>query len=259
MTIKLSVCIEMIFSDLPIEERISRVAQSSLKAFEFWDWQQKDLSLINERRKIHKLDVAAFLMEPKGNLVSKLDPEYVKEGVRRSVKTAKMLDCSNLIVVVGQEDPLLNRQEQHKNIVNSLKIAAPIAEDAGINLVVEPLNVKVNHRGFFLSSSYEAFEIIEEVGSPIIKVLLDIYHQQVQEGNIIATITKNIDKIGYFHVADVPGRHEPGTGEINFQNVIKAIKETGFAGYIGLEYRPSIEPCQSFQTIIEIVAAENCH
>ena len=104
--------------------------------------------------------------------------------------------------------------------------------------MVEPLNILVNHRGYFLSQSKEAFQIIDEVGSSNVKILFDIYHQQISEGNLIANITANIDKIGHFHVADNPGRHEPGTGEINYTNVFAAIRKTGFDGFVGMEMWP---------------------
>ena len=111
-------------------------------------------------------------------------------------------------------------------------------EGSEVMVVLEPLNVLVDHRGYFLSSSEESFRIIEAVGSANVKLLYDVYHQQITEGNLISTIEKNIRKIGHFHIADVPGRHEPGTGEINYANVIRKIAESEYNGFIGLEYRP---------------------
>jgi hydroxypyruvate isomerase len=253
--IKLSVCIEMIFADHPFEERIDCVAEAGLRAFEFWDWPTKDISLINERRQLHNLEVAAFIMEPRGRLVD-ADAE-LRDGVSHSIATAQILECRNLIALVGRESSALSRQEQHDHIVRGLRQVAPLAEDAGVTLLIEPLNVVVDHAGFYLSSSQEAFQIIEEVGSPNVKVLFDIYHQQVSEGNLIANITEHLDLIGYLHVADVPGRHEPGTGEINYANVLRQISEAGYNGYVGLEYRPSGDSFQSLGTIIEIAAAAN--
>jgi hydroxypyruvate isomerase len=114
--------------------------------------------------------------------------------------------------------------------------------------VLEPLNTLKDHRGYFLASSYEAFEIIEEVGSPAVKVLYDIYHQQITEGNLIPTITENIGLIGHFHVADVPGRHQPGTGEINYKNVFAAIDGSGYNRYVGLEYGPTVATADTIKT-----------
>ena len=255
--IKLSVCIEMIFADRPFGERIDCVAQAGLRAFEFWDWPTKDISLINECRQLHNLEVAAFIMEPRGCLVHADADAELRQGVSRSIATAQILGCQNLIVLVGRESSALSRQEQHDHIVHGLRQVAPLAEDAGVTLLIEPLNVVVDHAGFYLSSSQEAFQIIEEVGSPNVKVLFDIYHQQVSEGNLIANMIEHLDLIGYLHVADVPGRHEPGTGEINYANVLRQISEAGYNGYVGLEYRPSGDSFQSLGTIIEIAAAAN--
>ncbi len=255
--IKLSVCIEMIFADRPFEERIDCVAKAGLGAFEFWDWPAKDIERINERRRLHNLEVATFVMEPRGRLVDAGAHAELKEGLRRSIATAQILGCRNLIVLVGREVSALSRQEQHDNIVRGLKQVAPLAEDAAVTLLIEPLNVLVDHAGFYLSSSQEAFQIVAEVGSPNVKVLFDIYHQQISEGNLIANITAHLDLIGYLHVADVPGRHEPGTGEINYANVMRQINKAGYNGYVGLEYQPSNDPYQSLKTITEMVEAVN--
>lgn len=255
--IKLSVCIETIFADRPFEERIDCVAEAGLGAFEFWDWPSKDINLINKRRQLRNLEVAAFITEPRGRLVNADAEAELKQGVSRSIAVAQILECRNLIVLVGRESSALSRQEQHDNIVRGLKQVAPLAEEAGVILLIEPLNVIVDHVGFYLSSSQEAFQIIGEVNSPNVKVLYDIYHQQISEGNLIANIIKHLDLIGYLHVADVPGRHEPGTGEINYANVIRQVSKAGYSGYVGLEYWPSGDPYQSLKTITDIVDAVN--
>jgi len=255
--IQLSVCIEVIFADRPFEERIGCVAQAGLGAFEFWDWPGKDIERINERRQRHNLEVAAFVMEPRGRLVDADARAELRQGVSRSIATAQILGCRNLIVLVGRESSALSRREQHDNVIRGLKQVAPLAEEAGVTLLIEPLNVVVDHAGFYLSSSQEAFQMVEEVGSPNVKVLFDIYHQQVSEGNLIANITGHLDGIGYLHAADVPGRHEPGTGEINYANVMRQVSAAGYNGYVGLEYRPSGDSFQSLRAITEIAAAVN--
>jgi hydroxypyruvate isomerase len=247
----------MIFADRPFEERIDCVAQAGLRAFEFWDWPGKGIHLINECRQLHDLEVAAFIMEPRGRLVDADAYAELRQGAGRSIAAAQILGCQNLIVLVGRESSALSRQEQHDNIVHGLKQVAPLAEDAGVTLLIEPLNVVVDHAGFYLSSSQEAFQIVEEVNSPNVRVLFDIYHQQVSEGNLLATITEHLDLIGYLHAADVPGRHEPGTGEINYANVMRQVSEAGYNGYVGLEYQPSGDSFRSLKAITEIVAAVN--
>jgi hydroxypyruvate isomerase len=140
------------------------------------------------------------------------------------------------------------RDRQHASIVEGLKRANDLAARSGVTLLievvntlapVEPLHPQENHLEFYLDHAREAFQIVDEVSSPHVKVLFDIYHVQIMEGNLIATIRNNIARIGHFHVGDVPGRHEPGTGEINYANVFQAIRDVAFRGFVAMEYVPS--------------------
>ena len=120
-------------------------------------------------------------------------------------------------------------------------------EENGITLVLEPLNTAVDHAGYYLSSSKEAFLLAKEAGSENVKILFDIYHQQITEGDVIRSIRENISLIGHFHAAGNPGRHEIDTGELNYPNIFRVIQETGYTGYMGLEYfpvKPALEGLQ---------------
>jgi hydroxypyruvate isomerase len=123
-------------------------------------------------------------------------------------------------------------------MVAGLKAAAPLLEEAGITLLLEPLNGKINHAGIYLESSDEGFEILREVGSPNVKLLFDIYHQHITEGDIIRRITSNIDLIGHLHCAGNPGRHELDSGELDYIRIFKALDDAGYKGYGGIEYFP---------------------
>jgi len=250
--IKLSACIEMIFTEVPFTDRIARVSEIGLPAFEFWSWSSKDINEIKRKKKKYGLETAAFGVDPRVSLVDQGTAGSLVKAVEGSINIAHELDCKVLIVTTGNELKGVPRGEQHKRIVNCLKEAAPTAEREKVTLVLEPLNVLVNHMGYYLSSSYEGFDIIKEVGSPNVKLLYDIYHQQITEGNLISTITKNISMIGHFHAADVPGRHEPGTGEINYANVLRAIGDAGYEGYVGLELAPMKPPEQALKLIIDV-------
>lgn len=249
--IKLSGCIEALYTDLPIPERVKKLADAGVPAFEFWGWSNKDLDQIKQAKDEFGLSVATFSCEM-GSLVDASNSSKWTEGAKKSVEAAKKLDCGRLLVTTGNELEDVTRAEQHKNIVDALKSVAKIVEDAGIILNLEPLNISVNHPGYYLYSSAEGFEIIDEVGSSNVKLLYDIYHQQITEGNLIDTIEENIEKIGHFHVADVPGRHEPGTGEINYKNVFKAISESGYDGFVGLEFWPSDSVDKAVKSVVEL-------
>ena len=160
-------------------------------------------------------------------------------GLRESIATAQRLGTQVLISQVGDYVQGLERQRQHDSLVEGLKAAAPLLEDSQITLVIEPLNELVDHGGYYLVRSEEAFEIIDEVDSPNVRVVFDIYHQQISEGHLIHNLTRHIDKIGHFHAAGNPGRNELSVGEINYPQIIEAIEATDYDGFFGLEYWPT--------------------
>ncbi len=238
--IKLSACIEMIFSNVPeFTQRIQGAADCGLPGFEFWGWGNKDMDAIAKTAANAGIAIAGFCCDSEGALVDPANTATWVEASKKSILKAKEMGVPTLIVTTGQEMEGVSRDDQHAAIVAGLKGIAPFAEEQEITLVLEPLNIAVDHAGYYLSTSDEGFEILREVDSPRVKLLYDIYHQQITEGNLIQTITENIDSIGHFHVADVPGRHEPGTGEINYANVFAAIAATDYAGFVGLEFAPT--------------------
>lgn len=236
---KLSVCIEMIFTELPFTQRIAAVKKAGFPAFEFWGWSNKDLDAINRARQEAGLAISAMLAEYEQPLTDPGRNGGFVAGVRKSIAAARTLGVDKLIVCTGNELSGIPRQAQHDAVVSGLRAAAPAAEDAGVTLVLEPLNTLVDHKGYYLTTSAEGFEMVAQTDSPAVKLLFDLYHQQITEGNLIANLTAGISHIGHFHSADVPGRYEFGTGEVNYKNVIARIDQLGYAGYVGLEFRPS--------------------
>lgn len=264
---KLSPCIEMMFTkEYPdFYDRFKAVRDAGLDCVDFWGWSSKDLGKIRELIAEYGITITSMSVDTTDPEVRKVfgekrlltrDPDAFDafyKASEESIKIAKSLKVPSLIVTTGNtRSDDVTRYEQHANIILMLRHVAPLFEDAGITVILEPLNILCNHMGYFLSSSYEAFEICNVVGSKNIKVLYDVYHQQITEGNIIPTIRKYYDQIGHFHVADVPGRYEPGTGEINYRNVFKAINELGYDKYVGLEYRPSIDSAETVKKVMEL-------
>ncbi len=251
--IKLSGCIEMLFAEIEeFSARIPACAEAGLDAIEFWGYSNKDLDAIAGACQASGLPVSAMVVEaPEGMIDHSLADKFA-QATEQAIAAAQTVDCKTLICVTGNIEDYAYRNQAHAGVVACLKTAAPIAEAAGVTLVLEPLNVLVDHPGYFLTSSIEGFEIVEEVGSPAVKLLYDIYHQQVTEGNLIANITDHAELLGHFHAADVPGRHEPGTGEISYANVLAAISEMGYEGYIGLEYKPTGPTAQTLAQILAI-------
>jgi hydroxypyruvate isomerase len=194
-------------------------------------------------------------VNPKGmTLVNPADRTAFLAEIQASTEAAQRFETTRLVTLTGNELPGVPREAQHKSIVEGLKRAHDVVAPHGVTLIVEPLNTLVNHQGYYLNHTAEAFEIMREVSSPNVKILFDIYHVQIMDGNLIDTIRKNIASIGHFHVGDVPGRHEPGTGEINYANVFHAIRETGFRDFVAMEYVPSKDPMVTLAAVRAMAA-----
>jgi hydroxypyruvate isomerase len=164
--------------------------------------------------------------------------EFLKE-IKESVEVAKRVNAKWMTVVPGHKDLRLKDSFQQTNVIDSLKYACDILEPHDMTMVLEPLNFR-NHPGLFLTESPQAFEICRSINSKSCKILFDIYHQQIQEGNLIPNIDLCWDEISYFQIGDNPGRNEPTTGEINYKNIFKFIYKKGFKGILGMEHGNSI-------------------
>ena len=239
-------------TEIPFIERMERVKRIGYPAFEFWDWKSKDVDAIIRKKNELGLEVATIMGAGWKQMNSEAARKAFVSEIQSSVAAAQRLGSKTLIVTTGLEDGRIPRAEQHANYVAALKAAAPYAEQAQVTLVLEPLNTKVDHPSYYLQTAKEGFEILDEVASPAVKMLFDIYHHQIMEGNVIDDITKNIARIAHFHVADVPGRHEPGTGEINYANVFRAIAASGYQGFVGLEYKPSRSAEETLKAVLKM-------
>lgn len=175
--------------------------------------------------------------------------EFLAE-IEESVEVAKRVNAKWMTVVPGHVDLRQNMNYQMANVIETLKRASAILEPHGLTMVLEPLNFR-DHPGLFLTESPQAFEICKAVDSPSCKILFDIYHQQIQEGNLLPNIEACWDEIGYFQIGDNPGRKEPTTGEINYRNVFKYIHQRGFSGILGMEHGNSVEGKVGEQRVID--------
>jgi hydroxypyruvate isomerase len=247
---KLSVCLDAVYNKRDFAQSVKEVQQIGYDTIEFWMWWDKDLDAVARAVKDAGVTISTFCTKFV-SLVDATKREAYIAGLRDSIAAAKRLNCHQLISQVGQELEGVSREEQRQSLLDGLKACVPLLEQEGITLLVEPLNTIVDHKGYFLTSSKEAFDIVKQVGSPYVKILFDIYHQQITEGHIIATIRENIEWIGHFHAAGNPGRGELTIGELNYEQIFKAIDEAGFRGHIGLEYFPLEEPSVGLKHLIK--------
>lgn len=162
--------------------------------------------------------------------------EHVLKEVRASVEIAKRMNTKYIHNVLGVADPRLPWDFQMANAIELLKRIAEIYEPHGLIMVMETMNHKINHPGMFLHSIPQAYAMCKAVGSPSMKILFDVYHVQIQEGNLMPTLDYAWDEVAYFQLGDTPGRFEPGTGEINYRNLLQHIWDKGFRGFLGLEH-----------------------
>jgi hydroxypyruvate isomerase len=250
---RLSVCVEMIFTELPFVDRIAAVAAAGYSAYEFWGWRQRDLASVGAATRRAGLAVSGLVLDTPARPVDAETHGQLLQAARETFAVAGELGCRTVILQAGNLRNDRSRAEQHTAIIDLLKELAPLAEDAGVIVALEPLNTLVDHPGYFLTSSHEGVEIIRSVGSPAIRLLFDIYHQQVSEGNVSANLEACRHQIGHLHVAGVPGRHEPGFGELHYPFLIDQLRGWPYTGYIGLEYRPTLPSQESLRRTAQLL------
>ncbi len=272
--IKLSVCVETVFTDLPYDKRARQVARLGFPGIEFWHHdlkydgvksieEKKDIEALSRAVKETGLVVTNFLLNSPdgkrgGSLVDPGDRKRYLERVKEAVPVARKLNCRKLTTCSGNIVEGMSNEDQYRSMIDTLSAAAGIVEDDGIVLILEPLNSIVGaahkgHRGCFLNSGREGARIVREIDHKNIRLLFDIYHMQIMEGDIISTIESNIDIIAHIEGAGVPGRNEIWKGELDYAYILKRISELGYKGYFGLEYIPSMDFELSLSRTIESI------
>lgn len=247
---KYSVCIDSIFKGQPIEHAIKATKSAGFSDIEFWAWWDKDLNKIAQLQKEYKIGVRTFCTKYISLTDKDKRDEYIM-GLSESINAAKVLGCDRLITQVGNDIPNITRNDQHKSIVDGLKACVPMLENAGTILMIEPLNTVKDHIGYYMDVADEAFEIVDEVGSSNVKVLYDLYHQEMMKDNDLDKLVLNIDKIAHFHAAGCPGRNEIIGSDTDYEYIFKVINNTGYSGHIGLEYFPIKDANQGLMTFVK--------
>lgn len=233
------------FGKLDFCDALRKVASLGFNAAETYRWQGLDFEKVRETCKETGVTLLSMCTS-EFNMTSPENRETYLDALRKSCEAAGKMGVRKLITQVGP-DTGVERAYQHESIVTTLRAAVPILEEYGVTLMIEPLNTYVDHPGYYLTSSSEAFDMIHEVANPFVKVVYDMYHQQIMEGNIIPSVTKNLDCIAHLHAAGHPGRHELQNGELNYTVVFDAIDKAGYTGACGLEYFPTMPPEESLE------------
>ena len=227
-------------------------AAAGFSQVEFWTTTDKDVEQLARVLPESGIMVTCFVSEPTGRIVDPATHDEFLEGVERSARVAARLNARNLIVVSGDARPKVDRSRQLDAITEALSRAAPIASKAGVGLVLEPLNTIADHPGYFLDSTLDALNVIRDVNQPTVKLLYDMYHSIVMGEDPKQVLDGCGHLVGHVHVADVPGRHEPGSGQIDWARQLGVLSEAGYAGPVGLEYMPSRDTASSLALIREL-------
>ncbi len=236
---KFAINAEMWWHDQPFLDRVRNAAKAGFAAIEFWPWRGKDIPALAALTQELGIEVSQFLgwgftpglNDPKNH-------DAFVEEIEASCDTAHQLGAKKMCVIAGQNVPGMTEPEMHDNVIEGLKRAAPIAERADVMLILEPLNIRVDHKGHCLHDSDSAIRICDAVGSTHVKINWDLYHMQIAEGDLCRRLRDGFRHVGYIQVADNPGRNEPGTGEVHWPRVLRELKDLGYTGAVGLECWP---------------------
>jgi hydroxypyruvate isomerase len=242
----LSVMLWTVFTNLPFEERLAKVAEAGYSNVElvgeYSKWSAADFARANAARKRLgiEFDATAGLAHGIANPAAR---DALLAELTQALTPMETLGCPAIILLSGDVVPGLSRWAQHRSCVESLKRAAALVEGRQINgqpvrLLLECIDPEENPR-YFLTSAAEAIEVVRQVNHPQVQFLYDIFHEQIAEGNLIEKLDKHIDVIGLIHVADVPGRHEPGTGEINYVNIYRKLAQLNYRRMVAMEFHPT--------------------
>ncbi|HEY0383675.1 MAG TPA: TIM barrel protein [Candidatus Elarobacter sp.] len=242
---RFSANLSFLFQELPFYDRIDAAAAHGFRGVEYMSPYDYDVAEIKRRLREHGVTQVLFNLPAgdfaKGERGFATDPrrrDEFRAGVAAAVSIARELDCKRVNCLTGIAIPGLDPAEARATLVDNVRYAAQALDAIGATLVVEPLN-RIETPGFVIGTTAEALALIDEAAAPNFKVQYDVYHAQRTEGNIIATIRAHAARFGHVQIADSPGRNEPGTGELAYERILPVLEETGYDGWIGLEYRPS--------------------
>jgi hydroxypyruvate isomerase len=249
----LSVMLWTVEPKTPFDQRVAKVADAGYHAIElvheYKDWTAPDFA--RARQQFHQLGVVVDACSGiDASLCDASQRELLLQQIRAKLAVLSELECSRLILLTGNVVPNLSREQMQANCVDGLKRAVDVCATQKVEILLENIDPEENPK-YFLTSVAEGFQIMREVNNPRVKFLYDFFHEQIAEGNLIEKLEKNIDLVGLVHIADVPGRHAPGTGEINYANIFRKLGQLGYSHYIAMEFLPLGEVVSELRTARE--------
>ena len=254
-----SACIEPMYSETPFLDRFQAAKDDGFEYVEFWSWTDKNLDQVKAAAEKAGIGISGFNGDADYSLIDPTHKEKYLAFLEKSVEAAQKIGAKSVTIhsnALGDGGIVVNHYTELSDTVkicsmyDMLLDCARIAEKSGIAMNLEPLNITTDHVGNFLATTRMAAEMTRLIGSPMLKVLYDVYHMQLNEGSLCDNIKAYCDQLGHIHVADAPGRHEPGTGEINYRNVFKCLEQCGYAGRVGFELFPATTTAEAVKAIM---------
>jgi hydroxypyruvate isomerase len=252
---KLSVMLWTVYKQLPFDQRLEKISEAGYHAVElvneFKDWSDDDFRKANAKKRSLGITFDSTAGVWKG-IADPSGRDAFLTDLKNFFSVAAKLECPTLIVLSGNRVEGVSHEAHHNACIEALKPAADMAAKENVTLLLENIDQEENPK-YFLTSVAEGFEITRKVDNPHVKFLYDFYHEQISEGNLIAKLEKNIDQVGLVHIADVPGRHQSGTGEINYANIFRKLAELKYDRYAAMEFMPSGDPVATLRAAREQV------
>jgi hydroxypyruvate isomerase len=246
-----SVCIDAVFREMDRTAALEKVKEAGYSTFEFWSWWEGDMAALSAKAKALSLDCRGFCTR----YFCLTDPgsrETWLAGLKESIGLAKKFG-TRFLISQGGDDTGARRDFQYSSVLDGLRAAADLLQESGVTLLLEPVNNKHNYRKTWLDSSDVGFSLVKDAGSPNIRLLFDIYHQQISEGDVLRRLEANIGLVGHIHCAGNPERHEIYRGELDYAFIFKELARMAYQGSVGLEYFPAEDPVAGLKKIKNMI------
>lgn len=261
MTLRKAANIETMYREVPFAERFRAARADGFEYVEFWGWTDKDLGAVEELARAAGIGICGFNGDADFSLIDPAHRKPYVDFLRQSCEAAKKVGARSLTIhsnALGEGGRVVNAYAETSSALklcsmyDTLLRCLPLAESYDLSFNLEALNITTDHVGNFLADTRTGAELCRLIASPRLKILYDCYHMQINEGNLCDTMARHVDQIGHVHVADVPGRHEPGTGEINYSFVLRRLEAMGYAGIVGYELFPQTTTAEAVKAIMAL-------
>ena len=254
---KFSICADIMYGNMDFPDKIRNIKKNGFDTFEFWKWSNKNIDEIKNIINDLEMNVSCFCIDSKddykmnsiGNYMLNSDKtQMLCDITLQSIETAHKLGAKALIATVGDCIENLSYDEQTANVLKNIDVIKKLFEQNKMTLLVEPIN-RMEREKYLMPNAKQIAQIVSEINSPYVKILYDIYHQSMEDDFNITEMIDILSLIGHIHIADCPGRNEPGTGTINYRKIFDALKENNYNGFVGAEFVPSASEESAFELL----------